>query len=58
MQSNAITIKIPSIFSVDIDNLILNCMYKVRVFRLAEQIFKENKIRELMLLILIINIII
>lgn len=58
MQSNAITIKIPSIFSVDIDNLILNCMYKVRVLRLAEQIFKENKIRELMLLILIINIII
>lgn len=36
-------------FNVDIDNMIPDFVHKVKVLRLAKQVFKQNKVKEFML---------
>ena len=47
MQCNPITIITPRSFTADFDNLILNCVYHTKVFRIAKQNFKRTKLESL-----------
>ena len=48
-RDNAISVKIPKSYFVNVNKLILKFVWKVKRYRMVNAIFKENKVGELIL---------